>query len=106
MPRGKFILKNNSFESWSCFRLFCDGHKNNLRFLENRCFIKISQYSQENMIKFLKRFQRKCFPVNIAKFLRTAFNRVPPMESSVMIEVIIWTGFYMTTASVMKELIP
>ena len=58
------------------------------------------------MIKFLKRFQRKCFPVNIAKFLRTAFNRVPPMESSVMIEVIIWTGFYMTTASVMKELIP
>ena len=31
VPKGKFILKNNSLESGSCFRLFRGGHKNNLR---------------------------------------------------------------------------
>ena len=30
VPKGKFILKNNSLESWWCFRLFFfGGHKNN-----------------------------------------------------------------------------
>ena len=53
----------------------------------HRCFLQLLQYSQENtcvgvtLTKFpaskpanlLKRVQHSCFPMNIAKFLRTFF---------------------------------
>ena len=31
----------------------------------------------ETLFNFIKRLQHRCFPVNIAKFLRTAFYRTP-----------------------------
>ena len=44
-------------------------------------FLKISQYSQENN-RVKKRLQHSCFPANIAKFLRTALYRIPPVAAS------------------------
>ena len=54
-------------------------------------FLKILQYSQENMCwsLFLKnRLQRRCFPVNIVKFLRTLFftEHVRPTASIILKE--------------------
>ena len=44
-------------------------------------FLKISQYLQEN--NFIKtRLQRRCFPVNLAKFSKTVFYRTLPVAAS------------------------
>ena len=38
-----------------------------------KAVLKISQYSQEGFIK--KRLQHNCFPLDIAKFLRTPISK-------------------------------
>ena len=44
-------------------------------------FLKISQYLQEN--NFIKtRLQRRCFPVNLAKFSKAVFYRTLPVAVS------------------------
>ena len=44
-------------------------------------FDKVAVLQVYNFIK--KRFQHRCFPVNIAKFLRTVFFiRIPPAAAS------------------------
>ena len=57
--------------------LFCCYRNSRSQMFFNTGFLKNSQYSQENIhnILFLikLRLQHRCFPVNIAKYLRTAF---------------------------------
>ena len=43
-------------------------------------FNKVAGPSPANLLK--NRLQHRCFPVNIEKFLRTAFYRTPPMAAS------------------------
>ena len=52
---------------------------------ENTCvgeflFNKVAGLQAYNSIK--KRLQHRCFPVNIAKYLRTAFDRAPLVATS------------------------
>ena len=40
-------------------------------------------------VKIVNDFKPACFPVNVAKFLRTAFYKTPPVAASVLI----WYAF-------------
>ena len=69
---------------------FADVLKNVLMFAKNLCsrlfLIKLGAWRPAFLLK--KRFQHRCFPVNIAKFLRTAFlwNTFCSLYFYVMIE--------------------
>ena len=51
--------------------------------LQNRCSSKFRNKKTvlESVLKLKKRFQHRCFPVNILKFLRAAFFRTPPVAA-------------------------
>ena len=59
-------------------------------------FLKISQFTGKHscwsffLIKLKKRLQHMCFPVNIAKFLKTFFSQNTSSGCFCIVQVIVW----------------
>ena len=66
------------------------GVVKNFNFVLESFFNKVADL-QANFIK--KKLQHRCFPVNIAKFLRTAFYRTPTVAASELTKHLFQAGF-------------
>ena len=69
-----------------CYLKLCNIHRKT--FLLQSLFDKVAGLMVCNFIStsFRKRLQRRCFPVKIAKFLRTPFYRTPPVAAFVSLK--------------------